>query len=56
MHGLTGPKIYAFRILQHRIKLDISIPLTHQAKYEMNPNYDVVIKHDIDKLWVTKII
>jgi hypothetical protein len=36
-------------LAQHRIELDTSIPLTHHAKYKMNPNY-VVVKQDIDKM------
>jgi hypothetical protein len=44
------------KLAQRHIKLDISIPPTHLAKYKMNPNYNVVMKHDIDKLLVTKFI
>ncbi len=32
------------KLVQHRIELDISIPLTHHAKYKMNPNYAIVVK------------
>jgi hypothetical protein len=37
-------------ITQHQIELDTSIPLAHQAKYRLNPNYATIIKHNIDKL------
>jgi hypothetical protein len=37
------------RIIQHYIELDTTIPLVHQAKYQMNPNYAAVVKHDLDK-------
>ncbi len=40
-------------LTQHCIELDISIPLAHQAKYKMNPNYAIVVKHDINKLLTT---
>ncbi len=29
---------------QHIIELDITIPLTHQARYKLNPNYAIGIK------------
>ncbi len=41
---------------QHKIKLDISIPLTHQAKYRLNPNYALVVKQNIDNLLATRFI
>ncbi len=31
-------------LVQHKIELDTLIPPTHQARYKLNPNYDVVIK------------
>jgi hypothetical protein len=40
-------------LAQHRIKLDMSLPLAHQARYRLNPNYALVVKQDIDKLLVT---
>jgi hypothetical protein len=43
-------------LAQHIIKLDTSIPPTHQAKYKLNPNYVAIIKHDIDKLLATRFI
>jgi hypothetical protein len=30
--------------------LDITIPLAHQAKYKLNPNYVITVKQDIDML------
>jgi len=39
---------------QHYIELDTSIPPSHEAKYKMNPNYIVTIKHDIDSLLITR--
>ncbi len=41
---------------QHIIELDTSIPLAHQIRYRLNPNYVVAIKHDIDKLLVARFI
>jgi len=38
------------KLTQHRIELDTSIPPTHQARYILNLNYDVVVKHEINKL------
>jgi hypothetical protein len=37
-------------IVGHRIELDTTIPPIHQIKYQMNPNYVVVVKQDLDKL------
>jgi hypothetical protein len=34
----------------HRIELDITTPLTHQARYKLNPNYATTIKQNINKL------
>jgi hypothetical protein len=36
--------------------LDIIIPLAHQAKYILNPNYVIVVKQDIDKLLTSGFI
>jgi len=44
------------KLVQHKIELDILIPLAHQARYKLNPNYVVVIKHDINKLLVARFI
>jgi len=43
-------------LAQHIIELDTSVPPTHQARYILNLNYVVVIKHDIDKLLITRFI
>jgi predicted transcriptional regulator len=43
-------------LTQHIIELDITIPLAHQAKYILNPNYATTIKQDIDKLLVVGFI
>jgi hypothetical protein len=32
------------KFAQHIIELDITIPLTHQARYKLNPNYAIGIK------------
>jgi hypothetical protein len=37
-------------LVQHKIKLDTSIPPTHQTRYKLNLNYGVIVKQDIDKL------
>jgi len=44
------------KLAQHRIELDTTTPLTHQAKYRLNPNYAIIIKHDIDKLLAVEFI
>ncbi len=44
------------KLVQHKIELDTSIPPTHQARYILNPNYVVIVKHDIDKLLTVKFI
>jgi len=38
------------KLVQHKIELDTSIPLAHQVRYILNPNYATIVKHDIDKL------
>jgi len=43
-------------IAQHKIELDTTIPLTHQTRYWMNPNYAIVVKHVWDKLLITWFI
>ncbi len=40
-------------LAQQKIELDTSIPLAHQARYRLNPNYVTTIKHDVDKLLTT---
>jgi hypothetical protein len=37
-------------LAQHKIKLNTTISLAHQARYILNPNYVTTIKQDIDKL------
>ncbi len=37
-------------LVQHIIELDISIPPTHQTRYNLNPNYATTIKQDIDNV------
>jgi hypothetical protein len=44
------------KLIQHKIELDTSIPPTHQARYILNLNYVVVVKHDISKLLVVRFI
>jgi hypothetical protein len=36
--------------------LDTIIPLAHQAKYRLNPNYVKAVKQNIDKLLVARFI
>ncbi len=43
-------------VIQHWIALDTLIPLAHQARYQLNCNYIVIVKHDIDKLLVASFI
>jgi hypothetical protein len=43
-------------LAQHRIELNTTIPLAHQTKYSLNPNYATTIKQDIDKLLVVRFI
>jgi hypothetical protein len=44
------------KLAQHRIELNTSIPLAHQTRYKLNPNYAIVIKYDINKLLTTIFI
>ncbi len=44
------------KLAQHKIELDTLIPLTHQVRYKLNPNYAIVVKQDIDKLLVVGFI
>jgi hypothetical protein len=43
-------------LAQHKIELDTTIALAHQARYRLNPNYVIVVKQDTDKLLVTRFI
>jgi hypothetical protein len=36
--------------------LDTVIPLAHQAKYRLNPNYPTLVKQNIDKLLTSRFI
>jgi hypothetical protein len=36
--------------------LDTIIPLAHQAKYRLNPNYATLVKQNIDKLLTSRFI
>jgi hypothetical protein len=38
------------QIVQHHIEFNTTIPPTHQAKYQMNPNYATMVKQYLDKL------
>ncbi len=40
----------------HIIELDTSIPLAHQTRYRLNPNYATIVKQDIEKLLATRFI
>ncbi len=46
----TNFKGIPLRIVQHCIEFDTTIPPIHQTRYQMNPNYLVVIKQYLDKL------
>ncbi len=43
-------------VAQYWIKLDTSVPCTHQIRYQLNPNYATIVKQDIDKLLVVGFI
>ncbi len=43
-------------IAQCRIELDTIIPLAHQNRYKLNPNYATTIKQYIDKLLLAEFI
>jgi hypothetical protein len=43
-------------LVQHKVKLDTSIPPTHQTRYRLNPNYVTTIKQDIEKQLVARFI
>jgi hypothetical protein len=43
-------------LAQDKIELDITILLTHQARYRLNSNYVTIVKQDIDKLLTNKFI
>jgi hypothetical protein len=43
-------------IVQDQIELDTMIPPSHQNWYQMNLNYAIVVKWDLDKLLIIGII
>jgi hypothetical protein len=43
-------------ITQHRIELNTLILPIHQARFQLNPNYEVIVKQDINKLLITSFI
>ncbi len=43
-------------LVQHRIELNTSIPLAHQARYKLNLNYVAVVKQDMNNLLTTRFI
>jgi hypothetical protein len=44
------------KLAQQKIELNTTIPLAHQTRYKLNPNYVIVIKQDIDQLLVVRFI
>ncbi len=44
------------KLAQHKIELDTTIPLAHQARYKSKPNYVRIVKQDIDKLLAIRFI
>ncbi len=44
------------KLAQHKIELDTSIPLAHQARYKLNPNNATAVKLDIEQLLVAGFI
>jgi hypothetical protein len=44
------------QLVQHKIKVNTSIPPAHQTRYKLTLNYVVVVKHNIDKLLATRFI
>ncbi len=44
------------KLAQHIIELNTSIPLAHQGRYKLNPNYVATIKQDICKLSKARFI
>jgi len=41
---------------QHKFELDTTIPVAHQAKYILNPNYVATVKQDINKLLAAEFL
>jgi hypothetical protein len=44
------------KITQLQIDLDTLIPLVHQVRYQLNPNYATIVKQDINKLLAASFI
>jgi hypothetical protein len=44
------------KIAQHRTELETTVPPIHQTRCWLNPNYVVIVKQDIDKLFVASSI
>ncbi len=44
------------KIGQHQIELDTSMPLVYQTRYQLNPNYAIIVKQDINKVLATSFI
>ncbi len=44
------------KLAQQKIELDTTIPLAHQVRYKLIPNYATTIKQDINKLLAARII
>ncbi len=49
-------KWISLNLAQHRIDLNSTIALAHQAKYRLNPNYTTTVKQNIDKLLIVGFI
>ncbi len=49
-------KVIPLELALYIIELDITTPATHQPRYELNPNYAIKIKQNIDKLLATGFI
>jgi hypothetical protein len=59
LHGHTKYKDLkgiALELAQKKFQLDVTIPLAHQAKYILNPNYVIPINQYINKLLVIGFI
>jgi hypothetical protein len=54
--GQIDLKGIPLEIIQHQIELDTSVPLAHQERYRLNPNYAAMVKQDIEKLLAISFI
>jgi hypothetical protein len=52
LHGHKDLKGIPLELAQHKIELDTTIPLAHQARYKLNPNHATIIKQDLYKLLI----